>query len=72
MIGTVTPSGSKTVTVAGGSLYRVALDEYGDALLWTRIAQANGLTDPWLVGVITLTIPRAYGTDPGTGVFVAV
>jgi len=47
----------RTVTVAGGDLYRVALREMGDATLWQAIAQANGLSDPVLRGVVTLVIP---------------
>lgn len=47
----------RTVTVAGGTLFRVALDELGDATQWNRIAKLNGLTDPWLTGIVTLQIP---------------
>lgn len=48
---------SKTVTVAGGSLYDVAAQQYGDANQWTKIANANGLSDPTLTGINTLNIP---------------
>lgn len=51
-----------TVTVAGGDLYRVALAQLGDARQWWRLAQANGLTDPVLSGVVTLTIPNPDST----------
>lgn len=54
----------RRVTVAGGNLFRVALVELGDATQWDRIAAANGLTDPWLVGVVTLVIPVR---DPAAG-----
>ncbi len=47
----------RTVTVAGGTLFRVAADELGDATQWVRIAQLNGLSDPMLVGVVTLKLP---------------
>jgi nucleoid-associated protein YgaU len=59
----------KTVTVAGGNLYALALQHLGDATQWNRIAQANGLIDPVLTGIVTLEIPSA---DPsaGGGVFV--
>lgn len=50
--------GTKTITVAGGTLFRVAAEQLGDALQWTRIARLNGLTDPWLYGVVTLKIPK--------------
>ena len=54
----------KTITVAGGDLYRVALDQLGDATQWSRIAEANGLIDPVLTGIVTLQIPD---TDPNAG-----
>jgi len=38
----------KQIWVNGGNLFRIALDQLGDALQWTRIAQANGLRDPFL------------------------
>lgn len=53
------------ITVAGGDLYRLALKYYGDATQWWRIAKANGLSDPMLSGVVTLTIPDATSSDTG-------
>ncbi|MFS2113636.1 hypothetical protein [Herbaspirillum frisingense] len=50
-------SGTKTVTQAGGNLYRLAADEYGDAMGWTALAAANGTTDPVLTGVNTIVVP---------------
>lgn len=47
----------KIVRVIGGTLFRVALDELGDAAQWDRIAELNGLVDPWLSGFVTLQIP---------------
>jgi hypothetical protein len=46
-----------TVTVAGGNLFRVALEQLGDCTQWNRIAKLNGLQDPWLTGLVTLKIP---------------
>ena len=58
----------KTITVAGGSLYALALQYLGDATQWNRIAQANapatGVLDPMLTGLVTLQIPS---TDPNAG-----
>lgn len=47
----------KTVTVAGGDLFRIAMEMLGDATQWDRIARLNGLDDPMLVGLNTLRIP---------------
>lgn len=54
-------SGADRVVV-GSDLFRVAQETYGDATEWSTVARANGLTDPRLTGVQTLTIPpRADG-----------
>ena len=55
----------RTVTVVGGSLWRVAADELGDPLQASRIAVINGLTDPMLSGQVTLLIPPVDTTDTG-------
>ena len=47
----------QTVTVSGGDLYRLALQQLGDATQWNRIAQANDLLDPVITGTVTLVIP---------------
>lgn len=62
-LGTIN-SGTKSVTKAGGNLYRVAADEYGDAMGWTAIANANGTTDPVLTGVNEVVIPP-YNQNTG-------
>lgn len=54
----------RQITVAGGNLFRVALETLGDATQWNRIAQQNGMNDPWFTGVVTLAIPP---TDPSAG-----
>jgi len=57
-------SGNTTFTAAGGNLFRIAAQQLGDATQWNRIAAANGLWDPFLAGVVTLTIPPV---DPNAG-----
>ncbi len=54
----------KTLTVAGGNLYQIALDQLNDATQWSRIAELNGLIDPFLSGIVMLQIPD---TDPNAG-----
>lgn len=54
----------RVVTVAGGNLFRLAADLLGDATQWLRIAQANGVSDPMIEGVVTLRIPDP---DPQAG-----
>lgn len=48
----------RAVTVVGGNLFRIAAEQLGDATQWIRIAQLNKLSDPMLVGVVTLLIPK--------------
>jgi hypothetical protein len=54
----------RTITVAGGNLFRIAAEQLGDATQWLRIAQLNALSDPNLAGVVTLLIPDV---DPNAG-----
>jgi len=46
------------ITVAGGDLFRLALQHLGDATQWNRIAAMNGLDDPVLRGLLTLELPE--------------
>jgi hypothetical protein len=55
----------KTITVVGGDLFRIALEQLGDARQWIRIAQLNGLSDPMLSGMVTLRIPSAGVASDG-------
>ncbi|HEX7854433.1 MAG TPA: hypothetical protein VF503_12130 [Sphingobium sp.] len=50
-------TGTKSVTLAGGNLYSLASSEYGNPMGWAQIAAANGIVDPSLTGINTLTIP---------------
>ncbi len=60
----------KTITVAGGNLYQLALQYLGDATQWNRIAEVNGLTDPVINGIVTLQLPQV-DTNAGGGIYVA-
>lgn len=55
------------ISVVGGTLFRIALEQLGDATQWIRIAQLNGISDPWLSGPVTLQLP-ARDTKAGGGV----
>lgn len=48
-----------THVTVGGNLFAIASDEYGDTDAWTAIATANKITDPFISGPATLTIPLA-------------
>lgn len=54
-----------TVTLAGGNLFALADQEYGDPTDWTAIASANGLTDPFVTGPVTLVIPPSVADTGG-------
>lgn len=57
---------AQSVTFINPNLYRVAVQYYGDANLWTVIASANNLTDPNLTGMYTLLIPPKPSTGSGS------
>ncbi|WP_176559984.1 hypothetical protein [Teichococcus rhizosphaerae] len=56
---------SKTITVSNTTLFRVAAQQLGDARDWWRIARLNGLTDPMVVGLVTLQIPEPRANSGG-------
>lgn len=53
------PAPLNQIQVAGGNLFRIALQQLGDAQQWFRIADVNDLSDPWLNtgAIVTLLIP---------------
>jgi hypothetical protein len=60
----------KTLQVNGGNLFRMALDNLGDALQWNRIAAANRLLDPFLPAnaLTTLVVPPINFSASDSGV----
>lgn len=46
-----------TLIIAGGDLFRVALQQLGDATQWNRIAALNNIDDPVLEGISELKLP---------------
>lgn len=54
----------RTVSVAGGDLFKIAAQYLGDATQWLRIARLNNISDPMISGVVTLIIPD---TDQNAG-----
>lgn len=54
----------RNITVVGGNMFRLAAEQLDDATQWIRIAQANNLTDPIIVGVVSLRLPDR---DPAAG-----
>lgn len=46
-----------TITVMNANLFELAAKYYQDATQWILIALANSLTDPLVVGPVTLVIP---------------
>jgi len=55
----------QTLTTAGGNLFQIAAEQLDDATQWIRIAQLNGIADPILTGLVTLTIPDPDPTAAG-------
>lgn len=55
----------RTVSGSGGNLWEIASRELGDATQASRIAVLNGLSDPFLTGQWTLTLPTVDATQTG-------
>lgn len=45
------------ITLMNANLFALAAQYYNDATKWILIAQANGLTDPFVFGQVNLIIP---------------
>jgi hypothetical protein len=56
---------AQTITIVGGNLFALAAVYLNDATQWIRIAQANGISDPVLIGLNTLIIPPVNPTAGG-------
>jgi nucleoid-associated protein YgaU len=56
------------ITVAGGNLYQIAAQYLGDPTQWNRIAQLNGLTDPFIIGTVTLKLPPVDASAANGGI----
>ena len=54
-----------TVSAAERTLFHVAAVQLGDPLQAIRIAQASGVTDPWLAGVQTVVVPAVGPNTDG-------
>lgn len=54
--------------VAGTDLFRVAVAAYGDASLWYKIAQANGIIDPVITQPQVVTVPPAPAVQSNGGI----
>jgi hypothetical protein len=55
----------KQISTAGGNLFQIAQSQYGDANAWTALAQANGVTDPFIKGTATIAVPLRPGRTGG-------
>ncbi len=55
----------KIIKVIGRNLFALAATYLQDATQWVRIAQANNISDPMLVGSTILIIPEVDTTAGG-------
>ncbi len=55
----------RIVQVSSGNLFAIAAQYMNDATRWNEIAAANGMIDPWFIGVRTLKIPTSAGRGNG-------
>ena len=54
----------RTLTIAGGNLFRIAAEQLGNATQWIRIAELNRRSDPFIAGLASLQLPDP---DPTAG-----
>ena len=58
---------SKTVTVAGKTIWHLATEELGDVTQAVRIAVQNGIKDPWDESMRAVAIPDQDPSYSGGG-----
>lgn len=59
---------AKVVRVSDTSLFELAMIETGDPLQWVAIAELNGLTDPWIIGLTEILIPPVFPSGTQSGI----
>jgi hypothetical protein len=59
---------AKTLRVSGTTLFRIAMEQFGDPLQWVPIAELNDLIDPWIFGQADIEIPPVLPTCMPTGI----
>jgi len=59
---------TKIDRVSNTTLFHLAAKHFGNALLWTAIAEANDLIDPWIFGQAAIIIPNVVPTATPTGI----
>lgn len=63
-----TAPATRIARVSNTTLFALAAKYYGDALLWTKIAEVNGMVDPWITAAAAIIIPDVPPqTSPPTG-----
>lgn len=55
----------QVIVVSGGNLFQIAAQYLQDATQWIRIAQLNAISDPWLSGLQSLTLPDVDASAGG-------
>jgi LysM domain len=56
------------IYVSFDTLFRIAQQQFGNALNWVDIAEMNGITDPWIFSITQILIPAVISTSPPDGV----
>lgn len=62
-------SDGKNIVINGGNLYQLASQYYGDATLWTTLAKANGLVDPFIYPGVAMNLVIPAQTTNTDGVY---
>jgi hypothetical protein len=59
---------AQVLRVSNTTLFVIAMQQFGDPLQWVAIAELNGLTDPWIVGLQNILIPPVLPTGTPSGI----
>jgi hypothetical protein len=59
---------AKVIQVSDVTLFRIAMEEFGDPMQWVAIAELNNLVDPWIAGQAAILIPPVVPSGPQSGI----
>jgi hypothetical protein len=55
----------RSITVSHTTLFHIAAQYLGDATMWIYLAELNHLQDPFIEGLVELSLPRASNLQGG-------
>ncbi len=59
---------AEVVRASGTTLFHIAMQQFGDPLQWTAIADLNDMVDPWVTKQADILIPPVLPAGTPSGI----